>query len=129
MTPTRRDVDAASMSCHCDNNAAVERRRQVVHAVAVVDELPHETHDQLVAALETAREVVHFEGYADVVPIANVETQAPLVLGSRQQKRAHQARDSGDAAMLVARIGSMKEIRHHRVVLFPLCIERRPPIS
>ena len=31
--------------------AAVERRRQVVHAVGVVDELSRQTHDQLVAAL------------------------------------------------------------------------------
>ena len=32
--------------------AAVKRRRQVVHAVGVVDELSRQTHDQLVAALD-----------------------------------------------------------------------------
>ena len=96
----------------------VERRRQVVHAVAVVDELSRQTHNHLIAALKTANKVVHFRGSAEVFAIANVETQAPLILGSRQQTRAQPARDSRHAAQLASGIDSMQEIRHRCAYCF-----------
>ena len=71
-------------------------------------------YDHLVAVVEAS----YFRG-ADVVAIADVETQSPLVLGVFQQLSANLARDYREAALVIGTVSGVLELLNHSVVVSP----------
>ena len=79
-----------------------------------VDELSHQTYDHIVAVVAAS----YFRG-ADVVAIADVKTQSPLVLGMFQQLPANLARDYREVALVIYKVSGVLELLNHSVVFSP----------